>query len=178
MTTPVIVLNGGSSAGKSSIARVLQEMLPGLWLTFGVDTFVEALPGKGDSPRAGIVHEQGGTISVDAGFRACEAAWYAGLNAVARAGVPLILDEVFLSGGVGQERLRLALDGSKFLWVGVHCHPDVAAARESRRPNRPTGMARQQALSVHAGVRYDLEVDTTVSSSEQCAQQIASIVHP
>ncbi len=37
--TQVIVLNGGSSAGKSSIARALQDILPGLWLTFGeVDT--------------------------------------------------------------------------------------------------------------------------------------------
>jgi len=50
------VLNGGSSSGKSSIARVLQELLPGLWLTFGVDAFIDALPGRGDSPRANITY--------------------------------------------------------------------------------------------------------------------------
>ena len=39
MTGPVIVLNGGSSSGKSSIARQLQARLaPEPWLTFGVDT--------------------------------------------------------------------------------------------------------------------------------------------
>ncbi|WP_366945554.1 hypothetical protein [Microbacterium sp.] len=56
--SPLIVLNGGSNAGKSTIARALQEALPGIWLTFGVDTFIDALPGKGDSPRSGIGREE------------------------------------------------------------------------------------------------------------------------
>jgi chloramphenicol 3-O phosphotransferase len=50
LATRVIVLNGGSSSGKSSIARVLLELLPGLWLTFGVDAFIDALPGRGGAP--------------------------------------------------------------------------------------------------------------------------------
>jgi chloramphenicol 3-O phosphotransferase len=89
----------------------------------------------------------------------------------------MILDEVFLAGGCGQERIRQALDGSDFLWVGVHCDPDLAEQRESRRSNRRPGMARQQALSVHAGVIYDLEVNTTYCSTEQCAQDIAARIH-
>jgi chloramphenicol 3-O-phosphotransferase len=47
--TQVIVLNGGSSAGKSTIARALQDVLPGLWLTFGTDVLAEALPGRGEA---------------------------------------------------------------------------------------------------------------------------------
>lgn len=43
-TAQVIVLNGGSSSGKSSIARCLQELLPDPWLTLGADTLVDALP--------------------------------------------------------------------------------------------------------------------------------------
>ena len=54
----IVVLNGGSSSGKSSITRALQEMLPGIWLTFGVDTFIEALPNRGNSPRAGIAYSR------------------------------------------------------------------------------------------------------------------------
>jgi chloramphenicol 3-O phosphotransferase len=44
MTVSVIVLNGGSSSGKSSIARFLQSLLAGPWLTLGVDTLIEAMP--------------------------------------------------------------------------------------------------------------------------------------
>lgn len=40
----VIVLNGGSSSGKSAIARCLQAVLPEPWLVFGVDTLIEAMP--------------------------------------------------------------------------------------------------------------------------------------
>ncbi len=170
----VIVLNGGSSSGKSSIARALQEILPGIWLTFGVDTFIDALPGGGDSPRAGITYEQGGTIAFSTEHRALERSWYTGLSAMARAGAHLILDEVLLSGGAGQERMRSTFGEADLIWVGVRCDPVVAASREAQRLDRVEGMARQQALSVHAGVVYDVEVDTTYRSTDECARDLAS----
>jgi chloramphenicol 3-O phosphotransferase len=40
-----IVLNGGSSSGKSSLARSLQNRLGPTWLTLGVDDLIRALPG-------------------------------------------------------------------------------------------------------------------------------------
>lgn len=169
----VIVLNGGSSSGKSSISRALQEILPGLWLTFGVDTFVDALPNRGDSPRAGITFEQDGAITISAEYRALERSWYAGLSSMATAGVHLILDEVMLSGGAGQERLRSTFGDVNVWWVGVRCAPDVAASREAQRADRVEGMARVQALSVHNGVIYDFEVDTTNRSTEDCARDVA-----
>ena len=101
--TQVIVLNGGSSSGKSSIARALQDILPGVWLTFGTDTLAEALPGRGEDPRSGLVLEPDGTVTVKAEFRAIEEIWYRGLAVMASLGARLILDEVFLAGGAGQQ---------------------------------------------------------------------------
>jgi chloramphenicol 3-O phosphotransferase len=40
----VLVLNGGSSSGKTSVARQLQSVLEGVWLRLGVDTLIEAAP--------------------------------------------------------------------------------------------------------------------------------------
>ena len=171
--TQVIVLNGGSSSGKSSIARALQEILPGPWLTFGVDVLVEALPGQGDDPRSGLVLEPDGTVTVKPEFRAIEDIWYQGLAAMATRGAFLILDEVFLAGGAGQQRLRATLGGLDVLWAGVHCDPWVAASREAARPERMPGMAENQAVAVHAGVAYDVEVDTTGRSVLACARRIA-----
>ena len=169
----VIVLNGGSSSGKSSISRVLQEMLPDLWLTFGVDAFIESLPNRGDSPRAGITYEQDGTITFSSDYRALERSWYAGLRSMATAGAHLILDEVMLASGAGQERLRSMFCDVDMVWVGVRCTPDVAASRESQRPDRAEGMARKQALSMHHEVIYDFEVNTTNRSTEDCAHDLA-----
>lgn len=171
--TQVIVLNGGSSAGKSTIARALQGLLPGLWLTFGTDVLAEALPGRGDDPRSGLVLEPGGTVTVTPAFRAVQDIWYQGLAAMASRGAFLILDEVFLAGGAGQQRLRALLGDLDVLWVGVHCDPAVAARREATRPDRIPGMALAQAVAVHAGARYDVAVDTTGCAATDCARQIA-----
>ncbi len=177
LATEVIVLNGGSSSGKSSIVRALQELLPDLWLTFGVDAFIDALPGRGDSPRADITYQSNGAVETGPVFKSRELAWYQGLAAMAHSGAQLILDEVFLSGAAEQSSVRTALGGLHVLWVGVRCDPAVAAVREAQRPDRVPGMARQQALSVHAGISYGLEVDTTDRSPQECAHVIAAHVN-
>lgn len=170
------MLNGGSSSGKSTLARALQELLPGTWLTFGVDTFIEALPGRGDSPRSGIGYDAGGGVLLSDGFTRLEDAWYAGLSAMARSGADIILDEALLSGGAGQRRLQAAFGADALTWVGVRCDQGVAAAREAARGDRIPGMARQQATRVHDGVTYDLEVDTTSRSPEVCARTVAGFL--
>lgn len=169
----ILVLNGGSSSGKSSIARALQELASGIWLTFGVDTFIDALPGRGDSPRVGITYEPDGAITFTPAHRTLEQTWYTGLASMAGSGAHIILDEVLLSGGSRQEHLTSVFSDVTVTWVGIRCDPDVAAAREARRADRVPGMARRQALSVHSGMRYDFEVDTTNRAAEDCAQDIA-----
>lgn len=169
MATQVIVLNGGSSSGKSGIARCLQAVLPRPWLTLGVDTLIAAMPGRG----ADFDVDEDGQVIIGPEFRALELAWIAGIAAMARAGAPIIVDEVFLGGARSQERWRDALAGLEVLWVGVRCASEVAAGREIARGDRISGMAAQQAELVHRGVVYDLEVDTTRTESLACAKAIA-----
>lgn len=176
LAVQVIVLNGGSSSGKSTIAEALQELLPDLWLTFGVDAFIDSLPGRGDSPRADITFRSNGDVETGTKFMVRESAWRIGLAAMARAGALLILDEVFLAGGATQTTMRATMEGLNVLWVGVHCDPDVAAGREAQRPDRIPGMARTQAQQVHIDMRYDIEVDTTERPPEACARVIAGHV--
>ncbi|MCB0092442.1 MAG: hypothetical protein KDE54_31355, partial [Caldilineaceae bacterium] len=40
----VIYLNGPSSAGKTSLARALQSLLPGYYLHIGIDMLIEMMP--------------------------------------------------------------------------------------------------------------------------------------
>jgi chloramphenicol 3-O phosphotransferase len=171
MRPQIIVLNGGSSSGKTSIARLLQELLPEPWLSLSVDDLVEAMPGRGDDSDL-ITVAPDGAVCVGAGFRRLEAAWYEGIAAIARAGVGVIVDEVFLGGGASQARLRRALSGLDVLWVGVRCDAAVATAREAKRPDRVAGMATAQAEAVHQGVDYDIEIDTTAATSRACAEVV------
>ena len=176
MAIQVIVLNGGSSSGKSSLARCLQSLLPEPWLTLGVDDLLTAMPPAMLESADGIVFASDGQITVGPGLRALEAAWSQGIAAMARAGAGIILDMVFLAGAVAQQRWQNALVGLEVLWVGVRCDPLVAAAREAARGDRVHGMAALQSHAVHQGVLYDLEVDTSNSTPEDCARVIAGRV--
>jgi GrpB-like predicted nucleotidyltransferase (UPF0157 family)/chloramphenicol 3-O-phosphotransferase len=171
-----IVLNGGSSAGKSSLARCLQDALGPTWLTLGIDDLIRALPGH-DHPSGvppALAIGANGAVELSDDFRRAEVGWYDGLAAIARSGIGLVIDEVFLAGRDSQERLARALAGLTVLWVGVRCDPEVAAARERGRSDRVVGMARLQAETVHEEVVYDLVVDTTDATAEECARVITA----
>jgi chloramphenicol 3-O phosphotransferase len=170
----VIVLNGGSSSGKSGVARCLQAVLPVPWLTLGVDSLIEAMPAFLQAADAGIVFAPDGGVSIGPGFDALQAAWMEGVAAMVRAGARVILDDVFLGGAASQRRWQKVLTGLDVLWVGVRCDGAVAAAREMARGDRVQGMAASQAEIVHQGVVYDLEVDTTHTEALACARAIAA----
>jgi GrpB-like predicted nucleotidyltransferase (UPF0157 family)/chloramphenicol 3-O-phosphotransferase len=171
--TDLIVLNGGSSSGKTSIARCLQELLPRPWLTLGIDDLLGAMPlSAADEGTDLVSYGPDGSVTVGTGFRRLEGAWTDGVAAIARAGTGVIVDDVFLDGAESQARLRDRLDGLEVLWVGVHCAPEVAAGREATRADRKPGMARAQAEVVHRGVTYDVEVDTTSTSALSCADAV------
>jgi chloramphenicol 3-O phosphotransferase len=172
--TQVIVLNGGSSSGKSGIARSLQTALPDAWLSLSIDTLVDAMPARLTSGGDGIGFADDGGVDVGQEFMALQDTWITGLVAMARAGAHLVVDDVFLGGGASQRRWLDALGDVPTLWVGVRCDAAVAEAREAARGDRVAGMAAMQADVVHLGVAYDLEVDTTSTESMDCAQTIAA----
>jgi chloramphenicol 3-O phosphotransferase len=172
----VIVLNGGSSAGKSSLVQALQVVLAEPWIAFGVDRLVEAMPPRLLEGPEGLAIATDGSIAVGPAYRAIARAWREGIGAMARAGANIILDMVFLEGRADQDAWREPLRELPVFWVGVRCAPEVAAARERARGDRVRGMAALQAGSVHRGVAYDLEVDTASATSEACARLIAARV--
>jgi chloramphenicol 3-O phosphotransferase len=184
----VIVLNGPSSSGKTTLAHALQDVLDDTWLVFGIDTLISALPLSlldihpdatiGAHPRDHLMRDGGisfdavGAITVGAEFQRLESAWLKGLAAIAGQGVQFILDEVFLDGAHSQDRLRHALAGYRVAWIGVTCDLDVLNKRERERGDRVVGEAEGQSRRVHDGVRYDLVVDTTSRSADEVAREI------
>ena len=176
MTTQVIVLNGGSSSGKSAIIRCLMHVLPDTWISFGVDDLIDRLPPSLIGSESGVTFGPQGEVTVGSGFTRLQHAWMVGISAMVGAGARVILDEVFLGGAASQERTRGYLEGLEVLWAGIRCAPDVAAAREIARGDRVTGMAVSQAEIVHQGVVYDVEVDTGRVESLECARAIAAHV--
>lgn len=174
MDTQVIFLNGGSSSGKSGVARSLQALLPHAWLSLSIDTLVDAMPARLTAGGDGIGFGDDGGVAVGHEFVELQDAWITGVAAMARAGAHIVVDDVFLGGAASQRRWLEALSDVPTLWVGVRCAAAVAVSREAARGDRIAGMAALQAELVHDGVHYDLEVDTTSTTSADCARTVAA----
>ncbi|MEZ5775361.1 MAG: chloramphenicol phosphotransferase [Hyphomicrobiaceae bacterium] len=173
----VILLNGVGSAGKSSIARALQVVARETFLHVAMDAFLDMLPAALFDHPEGLVFE---TRTVDgrpevvihtgpAAERALVGMQHA-VVAMAQAGNNLIVDDVMLGDTMAEYRRLLA--GIVNHAVGVHAPLDVLEARERARGDRMIGLSRWQFPRVHAGIAYDLEIDTASATPEACARLI------
>jgi chloramphenicol 3-O phosphotransferase len=152
----IIVLNGASSSGKSTLARQLQAALDEPFLYVSSDQFVAAgmLPQRRD---------EGGPFDwwhevrprFFAGFHRC-------LPALAAAGNDLIVEHV-IEFGPWRTELASLLHGLDAYLVGVHCAPDELDRRERLRGDRRLGEGRAhvEVNGIHDLGPYDLDVDTT-----------------
>ena len=163
----VLFLNGASSSGKSSIAESLQEMMQEPCIHLCIDDYLGAFQ-KGLWDRQEIV--QPAWPSIIAGFQAAAAA-------IARAGNLVIVDDVLEEEPPWVENLLEFFDGLEVVFVGVRCPLEELERRESERSDRRAGMARLQFEQVHARAIYDIEVDTSVLSPEECAATIADYLN-
>src|SRR5512140_2723619 len=170
MSGTIILINGTSSSGKSSIIRVLQERLKPPYLEMGVDRFIFMLPKRylnrplwddvlGSADRAGVT----GHLLFSGMHHAIAAAAHAGLN--------ILADHVFVEKQWVDECARLFAGLPAYL-IGVQCPLEVLEQRERSREDRTLGQARLQFPLIHQYATYDLEVDTSLLSPDQCADRI------
>ncbi|WP_219090717.1 AAA family ATPase [Streptomyces sp. JJ38] len=159
----IILLNGASSSGKSSIAAELVLLLDEPHLLMSVDRFYAMLPSAG-ATLSGPVPEEEVVRRTQAGFHRAVAG-------MAAAGNHVVVDQV-LSRPWRLPDLLTVLDGFDVTFVGVHCPPDELARRERARGDRAIGHAAAQLPVVHAHGVYDVECDTSRLSPRACAEHI------
>ncbi|HKF84845.1 MAG TPA: AAA family ATPase [Candidatus Limnocylindrales bacterium] len=181
----VVVLNGTSSAGKSTLTRALQTRLGGPWLGVGIDTVVFALPkAYRDLPHwAEIFRYVPAEAGSDAPFRIetgelghrLVEGMHRMVASLADAGLWVIVDHVLLEPDWLPD-LAARLARHEVLFVGVRCPLDVLVAREAARKDRTIGQAAAQFDVVHRAGGYDLEVDTTLLDAEAAADRVARTI--
>jgi chloramphenicol 3-O phosphotransferase len=179
MAATVILLNGAGSAGKSSLARALQNVLSEPWLHVALDSFLEMFPDRfHDDPEGFLgrneIDEDKPQIAIEIGAagRRLLKGMRLSVAAMAGAGNNLIVDDVILDGGLSE--YEALLSEIRFLKVGVFAPLAVLEDRELKRGDRMLGLSRWQFPRVHVGVCYDLEVDTSLADPVACANGIAS----
>jgi len=189
----VIVLNGASSSGKSSVARELQRLLPEPHLFVGIDSFLPMLrpdghigmlwqqrtndnSGGDEAPLRWVFPEQeGGPVRIEfnePGQRLIRG-MHRSIAALALAGNDVIFEHVLLYPEWADD-LRGALAGIAVTYVGVRCPVELLNEREWARVGRVVGQAGGHCDVVHTNMTYDLEVDTSTMSAQEAAAVIAA----
>jgi chloramphenicol 3-O phosphotransferase len=173
----IILLNGCSSAGKTSIARALQAQLPGLWLHVGIDHFLRMTPLRFHGVAEGVqlVPQPDGTVPLQLGpiGQAVIASFHRAVHAIAEGGTPVVVDDVMFERPLVEHWLT-TLEGLDVFSVAVHCELEELQRRELARGDRSPGQARSQFPLVHGHTPYDFSVDSTASSAQDCARAIVS----
>lgn len=189
MAGQIIVLNGAPRSGKSSIAKAIQEGFDGVWINLGVDVYQQATPAR---YRPGIGLRPGGERpDLESVVPELYAALYESMAVHSRLGLNVVAD-------VGHHDAyskpldclvdcahRLA--GLPVLLVGVRCPIEIIMERRAASaankgyvtgsPDDPVPLpVRLWQEEVHQPGVYDLEVDTSLLSPEQCADRIRRLL--
>jgi len=181
-----IYLNGTSSAGKTTLCRALQEKCEEPLFTTGIDLLIrQILPHKfglaGDSAEDFLWRQEIDSTGVSVprvrmgprgqkSYRMLIQASCALLDG----GINVVIDDVAIMGQWQTDLWKVALQPYSSLFVGVRCPLHIIEARERERGDRPLRSARGQYEIVHAGTRYDLEIDTSQESTDESVARILS----
>src|SRR5436305_11046184 len=112
------MLSGGSSAGKTTLARKLQESLDGTWVMLGVDVLIWTIPPQLFKHPEGIdAHD--GVITRGPEFLRLFEAFRASVATTARCGVDVLIDEVMQEGAIDHQMRNEALGDLHVVSVGV-----------------------------------------------------------
>ena len=149
----IILLNGASSAGKSTLARALQATLPEPFWHWSIDH----LRASGTLPRERIDRgEFAWTDMREAFFDG----FHRSIPALASAGNDLIVEHIVETTTWSRRLVELLAPFDVFR-VGLRCPLPELERRERERGDRRAGSAREDDASTHGLVAYDLEVDST-----------------
>jgi chloramphenicol 3-O phosphotransferase len=188
----IFLVNGPSSAGKTTLCRALQAAIEAPYLVTAFDDFIFMSAPRyyrgGDSPRQGerdaytalgvemvVTSQPGAPLSVTARFgpvfRRLLASMAPAVRALVDGGNAVIFDHV-LHDHAMHESCRTAFAGLDVFTVGVTCPLEILEERERARGDRVLGRARGLADIVHGFMAYDVMVDTGALTPAACVSAI------
>ncbi len=158
----VIVLNGTSSSGKTTLAKAFQSISSQQYLHCSLDAFWNMTPP---------------TIAANStNFPKLKLAMAKSIKALAETGHNVIVDTVLLGKTNGQQ-LKTELEGLECVFVKVECSSDELNKREQARGNRQIGLAESQIDLVHKGIHYDLIINTEQLTALEAAEKLNAYVN-
>lgn len=166
----VILLNGASSAGKSTLAATLRELLEQPSIIFSMDNYLTMSRGG---------HENALDAVRKTGLPFIES-FHAAIAEAARKGVPVIVDHVIGESPLWIRDLMNRLGSIPCVRIRVDCRRDILREREQKRTDRApdAAHAERQHGHIHQNFPHDFSIDTSEASPGECARELMRRLPP
>ena len=188
----VIILNGPSGSGKSSIQKEFQYlMMPNLWIKTGIDTLFDApMPTitpenmafwQSPNPIRWVEttkdknHNNVITLFVGEQGEKVAYAMNSAIADYAKNGCNVIVDYIAYKQEWFDD-LQKKLEAIRTYYVAVEIPLETLEAREAARATSPKGHARSHYFTVYGNKKYDLTVNSATHSAKEIAQQLKELV--
>lgn len=166
----VILLNGASSAGKSTLARTLHRLMEEDSMIFSMDDYLAMSRGR---------HENALDAVRETGLPFIES-FHAAIAEAARKGALVIVDHVIGESARWIRDLLNRLSGIPCALIKVDCREDILLERERNRTDRTPdpAHAERQHGSIHQHFPHDFSIDTTEATPRECALELMGQLPP
>jgi len=158
----IIILNGASSSGKTTLAKALQDRMDDLTYILSLDDFLTMIGLK--------KYEE----SIQNRINLYETMQYT-IQLLSDRGRNVIVDTVYLDGEYDTAVLKgfaCLLISNPVLFLRIECEVQELERRERQRGDRPIGQAKYQSEHMHGYNIYDAIIDTSKSDLDVCIEQI------
>ena len=167
----IIILNGTSSVGKSTLARVIQDRVSEAFFVITGDDYMQML---GRSKYVDISNEAFIQYNLVEAYTA---------KALSDRGMNLIMDTVFWTDEeLGLKEWVEMLRDNPVLFVLLTCPLEELRRREKERDNRDMrydwdGKAESQIATLYPQDIYDITIDNYTNTKEECADKIIELLN-
>lgn len=156
----IIVLNGVSSSGKTTLAKEIQDAFDEPYMRLSIDDFINMMPSKM------IKTDLGNTVYK------CQTIMLQTITMLSDAGINVVVDNIMLTYFQTLKQYISELYDYPVLFVKVDCPPHELRRREADRGDRAIGQGDSQIDDLEPKTMYDITVNTFINTISECVKLI------
>ena len=156
----IIILNGVSSSGKTTLAKAMQEAFDEPYIRLSIDDFINMMPEKLIKDDLGNTVYKSQTILLQT------------IKMLSDVGTNVIVDNILLTYFQTLKQYVLHLHDYPILLVKVDCPNHELRRREAERGDRAIGQGERQIDDLEPQDLYDITVNTFINTTAECIELI------